>query len=126
MALFSHVLGIIAIIAVLVDRKVDKRYSFYILQALLLNLVCLLLMMPFYFFFLPNYILSLDIAIRTSTFLKLTLIPVSLLYLALIISGVMSYMEIQFKIPFIGDLALKLSGYESQPMSSRENRNPDS
>lgn len=49
-----------------------------------------------------------------------------LLYLSLIILGIMRYLEIQFKIPFIGDLAHIVSGYGSHPVSSREYSNLDS
>jgi uncharacterized membrane protein len=120
MSLFSYIFGFVSLVAVLVDRKEERLYTFHIYQALFLNLFFLLLLMPFYFYFLPDYILSLDVAVRTSFFLKATLIPVGILTVSLCLLGVMSYLEIKFKIPLIGDLARRASGYTGRQLSDLE------
>lgn len=112
MSLFSYIFGVVSIMAILTDQKDDRLYSFYIYQAFFLNLFLILVLFPFYVFFLPDYILSLDVHLRTSFFVKATIIPAVIICLVLVTLGLMSYMEIKFQIPLIGNIARKLSGYE--------------
>ena len=114
LSLFSYIFGFISIMAILTDRKDDRLYSFYILQAFFVNLFLILIFLPFYILFLPDYILSLEVHLRTSFFLKATLIPAGFIFTLLPILGIMSYMEIKFQIPLIGNIARKLSRYEAK------------
>jgi uncharacterized membrane protein len=109
---FSYLFGFISLIAVLVNDKKDKVYSFYIWQALLLNLFLGIISALFYGFFIPYYMLSLDAGLRTAFFLTTTLIPVSIIIILLLILGIMSYKEIKFNVPLIGNLAKKITKYE--------------
>lgn len=112
MSLFSYLFGFIALCAILVDDKKDKLYSFNIWQAFLLNVLVGMLLTTFYVLFVPDYILSLDVELRTSFLLNVTLITLGIIAVSLLILGIMSYKEMRFNIPLLAPLAKQISKLE--------------
>lgn len=110
MVFLSYFVSIIALLAILVDNRKDKLYSFHIWQAFFLNLVIAVAAILIYTLWLPQYMLTLDLYTRTAFFMKVTLIPVSIVNIAMLILGIIAASGVKFKIPLIGHLANKIAG----------------
>ncbi len=112
MAFFAYLSGIIALLAILVDDKKNKLYSFHIWQAFLLNIVIAAAAIVVYVWWLPHYILTVDIYQRATFFANITIFPIFVVMLLLIILGVFAAEEKKFYIPLICCLASKISHLE--------------
>lgn len=112
MSFFSYLFGIVSLIAVIINDKKDKLYSFFIWQAFLLNITLAVAYVIYSMFYLSNKILTIPIDLRVSFSLKATLIPMGIIIVLLLIFGIMSYKEIKFNVPIIGRLAGKITNFE--------------
>ena len=111
LSFFSYVFGFIALIAMLTDNKRDKLYSFHIWQAFILNIFLAIIGVIFFAIYMPRKILTIEVSLRTNFFLKSLLIPLFLTIFLLVILGIVAFNNKYFKIPLLGDLANKISGY---------------
>ncbi len=112
MVFFAYISGIIALLAILVNDKKNKLYSFHIWQAFLLNIVIAAASIAVYVWWLPRYILTVDIYQRATFFANITLFPIFIVMLLLIILGIFAAKEKKFYLPCIGCLARKISQLE--------------
>lgn len=108
LSFFAYVFGFIALIAVLVDDKKNKLYSFHIWQAFLLNTFIATSYVVYIVLYLPQKIPTTEGASRTPLFFLL------ILTLVLLILAIIAYNEKYFKIPLIGDLSSKISKYKEK------------
>jgi uncharacterized membrane protein len=112
LSFLSYIFGFIALVAVLVDNKKNKLYSFHIWQAFLLNVVLAIAGVIYFGLYIPKKILTVDVTLRTEFFLKSFFIPLTLAIIILFVLAIVAYNERYFKIPLIGDLSNKISKYE--------------
>lgn len=105
---FAYLSGLIAFLAVIVDDRENKLFSFHIWQAFFLNLILGVLSMSIYGFWLPNYIKGVAIDLREAFFAQIMVYPLVIMTVVLLILGIVAARGVKFQIPLLAGLADKI------------------
>jgi uncharacterized membrane protein len=110
----SYVFGLISLLAIIVNDKKDKIFTFHIWQAFFLNLIIGIVFVLFGLVILPNYLMSVAIDQRTGVFLWLVLTPTLAIIILLVVLGLLAALGVKLEIPLLAGLAKKISQQEKK------------
>jgi uncharacterized membrane protein len=110
----AYTFGLIALLAIIVDDKKDKQFTFHIWQAFFLNLLISIILTLFATLLLPHFILTAAIDNRTKVFLWLVILPTFTIFILLIFLGLIAASGIKLEIPLLTNLAKKIATQEKK------------
>lgn len=105
----SYVIGIVAFLLVILDSREDELFSFHIRQALLLNIVVVVLGSFAASRILPMYVRTLPIVARPGAFIGAVAVLGGAAAIFLAVLGVRAYLGHRFRVPGIAWLAEKMA-----------------
>ncbi len=104
----SYVIGIVALVAVIVDSGDDEFLSFHAWQALLVNIVLILLASLSASFLVPMYVRTLPLGARPGAFIGAVSLIMGVAFLIVVVLGVRAFLGHRFRVSGIAWLAERL------------------
>ncbi|MBI5415062.1 hypothetical protein HZA38_06150 [Candidatus Peregrinibacteria bacterium] len=108
---FAYFFGAIAFVGILMEEKKNTLTLFHLWQALILNTSFALLDVIFYLWYVQNTIRALEAGEPNEFFLKSIFFPLPVGITLLFLVGFFAARGKFFKIPIIGQVAVRMSGY---------------